>query len=154
MTDRDLEQIIDAALPAYVTEPAPGLAERLTERVVARASRRGLPWWPVAIAAAAAACCTIAWRHVAPVKQAPPKVAVMQAKRPVPVVLPSKSVAFPQRTRPAARPIGASPQELRLAQFVAQHPDLAQQVLSAEDQGPVQPLSAPEPIEIQPLSNY
>ena len=36
-----------------MTEPAPGLTERLTERVVARASRRGLPWWPVAIAAAA-----------------------------------------------------------------------------------------------------
>ncbi|MBK7928441.1 MAG: hypothetical protein IPJ98_13380 [Bryobacterales bacterium] len=45
MTERELDQLLDAALPAYVAEPADGLAGRVVERgAAARVALGGGAW--------------------------------------------------------------------------------------------------------------
>jgi hypothetical protein len=158
MSERELDLLIDSALPAYVAEPTPGLADR----VVARARRRRIGWLPVAGAVAAAALFAFAWWPRPAAVPAPTNVTASRIQPSLTNAAPrakeGESVVLRRPRRavspPPVRPVPIRPEELRLALFVAQYPELAQRILTTESQGPVEPLSEPEPIEIQPLDNY
>ena len=56
-TDRELDQLIDAALPSYsAAEPRPGLEHRILTNAVEEYPRRGRFAWAWALAVPAAAC--------------------------------------------------------------------------------------------------
>ena len=59
-TDRELDQLIDAALPSYsAKEPLPGLEHRILAGVLTRPARVGRFSWPLAIGALVCACLLI-----------------------------------------------------------------------------------------------
>jgi hypothetical protein len=56
-TDRELDQLIDAALPSYSdAEPQPGLGHRILSRTLAEPLRQRRFTWAIALAIPAAAC--------------------------------------------------------------------------------------------------
>lgn len=156
MIDRDLERLldsaVDSALPAYLAEPAPGLADR----VVVRLDRRRLRWPPLLGAVAAAALLALVWwpREAVKQPQAPIQPALRQAvlqQAAPPLLVLAKPAIRRRMVKTAALAARITPQERRLAEFVRWYPELARQVLPAEPQGFVEPLSAPEPVLIRPL---
>lgn len=142
MPERQLDQLIDAALPSYLAEPPAGLPGRIVARVYR--SRR----WPWAAGLAAAAALAVAVLAPKPhAVEAPPLVAVHAGTAP--------QVRFtrnPEVRRPAARrrlPITA--RERALLQFARTTPELFHHVLVEAPRQMNLDLTI-EPLVIEPLS--
>lgn len=143
MTERELDQLLDAALPGYVAEAPDGLAGRVVER-----ARRRRVWpWMAGLAAAAglvvAMVAMSAWQSGGEVA-APPLVA--RAPRAPEVGLEVKAVEVVKRV-PVRRVVdrGLTPREERLLRFVQANPEIARQVFVEA------PLKMAEPVAVAPL---
>ena len=150
MTDRELEQLIDSALPGYTAAPAPGLNQRVLRRV----RRRPLRWWPLAAIAAAAAAAVVMLPtrpSVAPVKITHLQAVASAPAPPLPVkratVVP-KPIPIPS-DRFQNTPLSLG--ERRLALFAHAAPALAEQILVDAAQRMSEPLSI-APIAIESLN--
>lgn len=155
MTEFELDRLIDRSVASYAGEPASGLAGRVLAR-----TRRPLRWWPVAVAAIAAALLAVVWM---PLDLAVPSAPLPLASMPAVPVLPGVPVlpvvrpvlAQPVSGRPAARRtpvrrLGLSPQERRLRDFVQTYPELAKEALVEDAKRLNEPLEI-APLTIQPI---
>ena len=141
MSERELDQLLDAALPGYLAEPPAGLPER----VLARARRsRVWPW--VAGLAAAAAFAVVALVPKPPVIEVPPLVAVHASHAPAVRLTP-----VARRVPRALRPVPMTAAERALMRFAESNPALIEQVLVEAPKQMALDLSI-EPITIEPLS--
>ena len=137
MTERELDQLLDAALPGYVAEAPDGLAGRVVER-----ARRRRVWpWAAGLAAAAGLAVAMISRQNAGVDVVAPPLVVRAPKAP------EMRVEVVAKRAPARRAIrrGLTPSEARLLRFVQANPELARQVFVEA------PLRMAEPVAVAPL---
>lgn len=141
MTERELDQLLDAALPDYVAEAPDGLAGRVVERAL---RRRVWPWAAGLAAAAGLAVAMVALQGSGEVA-APPL--VVRAPRAPEVRVVVQARRAPVRRSPARPGVdrGLTPREARLLRFVQANPELARQVFVEA------PLRMAEPVAVAPL---
>ncbi|MEP7363818.1 MAG: hypothetical protein ABI972_11230 [Acidobacteriota bacterium] len=141
MSEQELDQLLDAALPGYLAEAPSGLQERVLARV-----RRPLVWpWAAGLAAAAALALVFLLPRPTAIEALPLTVAHAPSApavqlTPVPVE--------------AKRRVGAyslSRPERILVAFAQAHPNLAQQVLVEAPKRMDEPLTL-QPLTIQPIT--
>ena len=159
---RDLDALIDSALPSYAGEPAPGLAGRVLRRWSGR--RFGFVW----VAAAAAAVLVVFWSR--PLVLAPPALVRASVAAPVVGVHPALKGwaasggvrrATTALTRATGRVTGTRPrvvagagltrEERALLALARTHPELVERVFVEGQKRLSEPLQI-APIVIEPLA--
>lgn len=151
MSEQELDQLLDAALPGYIAEPPTGIERRVVARVQSR-TRQARRWpWAAGLAAAALAVAAFLPRPAA-VDIEPPRVAHAPAAPSVHVAPKPARHAIPTR-----RSLPLTRREHALIQFAQTNPDLARQVLVEAPEKMAAPLDlqplAFEPITIEPLAS-
>lgn len=148
MTEFELDELIGRSAASYAGEPPPGLAGRVLAR-----TRRPSRWWPVAVAAIAAAVLAVLWMPLD--LSVPPQPLLVVSTPAVPILPAVRQLKGPAVRSTPARSTPLSPQERRLRDFVLSYPELANQVLVEGQKRMSEPLEiAPlttQPIVIEPL---
>lgn len=147
MTERELDQLLDVALPGYVAESPDGLAARVVER-----ARRRLVWpWVAGLATAAGLVVAMVALQGSGEVTAPPLVVLAPKAPEVRVVVQVKRAPL---GRSPARPGvdgGLTPRESRLLRFVQANPEVARQVFVEAPLRMAEPVSV-APLEVAPIS--
>jgi hypothetical protein len=141
MSERELDQLLDAALPGYVADAPAGIEDRVLARV---RPRTAWPWY-VGLAAAAVLAIAVLVPNTPPI-DGPPLVAVHAANAPA-----VQLTSAPPRVRRVSGPAPLTRRERVLIHFVQSHPELAQQIFVEAPKQMAQDLTI-EPITIEPLA--
>lgn len=141
MSERDLDQLLDSALPSYLAEPPVGLEHRVLRRA------RRFRIWPSAIGLAAAAAIAVAYFLPAADPVAPPPLVAVHAPR-APIV---QVAAPPPAPKPRPVHLPMTRRERVLLQFAQSNPELVQQILVDAPKQMALDLSI-EPLVVEPLN--
>lgn len=151
MSEQELDQLLDAALPGYLAEPPADIERRIVAKVKA-CPRQARRWpWAAGLAAAAALAGAALLPRPNAIDFEPPR--VVHAPVAPGVETPPKSARYRVPTR---RSLPLTRRERALIQFAQTNPDLARQVLVVAPEKMAAPLDlqplAVEPITIEPLA--
>lgn len=144
MSERELDQLLDAALPGYLAEPPAGLPERVLSRV-----RRPRIWpWAAGLAAAAALAIAAFVPHQPMVEL--PSIAVAHAAAAPGIHFTPVRVRAPHAAR--VRPAPLTKTERALIRFAQSNPELMRQVFVEAPMRMALDLTI-KPLVIEPLDS-